>query len=62
MPTAEYGERLKLLLVEDDEAVRSQMRWALSEDYQVLQAGDRPAAVALMRRERPPLVCLDLGL
>lgn len=62
MPTVENGDRLKLLLVEDDEAVRSQMRWALTEDYQVLQAGDRPAAIALMRRERPPLVCLDLGL
>ncbi|GAB4233326.1 MAG: PEP-CTERM-box response regulator transcription factor [Acidobacteriota bacterium] len=53
---------LKLLLVEDDEAVRSQMRWALAEDYEIFQAGDRSEAVELMRREHPPLVCLDLGL
>ncbi len=30
-----------LLIVEDDEDMRTQMKWALSEDYEVFPAGDR---------------------
>ena len=35
-----------LLLVDDDETIRSQMKWALADDYEVLTAEDRPQAVA----------------
>ena len=52
----------KLLIVEDDEALRTQMKWALSQDYEVLLAGDRPSALEILKRERPPAVILDLGL
>jgi two-component system NtrC family response regulator len=52
----------KLMIVDDDEEIRTQMRWALSQDYEVFPAEDRPSAVELMREHRPPVVLLDLGL
>ena len=52
----------KLLIVEDDEDLRTQMKWALAADYEVFPAEDRPAAIALVNRERPAVVTLDLGL
>ena len=51
-----------LLIVDDDEEIRAQMRWGLSGEYQVLQAGDRATAMALVRVHRPAVVLLDLGL
>ena len=35
----------KLLIVEDDEEIRTQMKWALGQDYEVLLAEDRLAAL-----------------
>jgi two-component system NtrC family response regulator len=52
----------KLLVVEDDEPMRMQMRWALADEYEVCQAGDRTTALEVFRKERPALVTLDLGL
>jgi len=52
----------KLLIVDDDEDLRTQMRWALADEYEVLLAGDRLAALDTVRSQRPPLVTLDLGL
>jgi two-component system, NtrC family, response regulator len=51
-----------LLLVDDDEEIRTQMRWALTKDYEVLLAEDRTQAVARFREKRPLAVLLDLGL
>src|SRR5438270_840503 len=51
-----------LLIVDDDEEIQTQMKWALASDYQVLLAGDRTSAVDLFRSSRPPVVLLDLGL
>src|SRR5437879_8435476 len=51
-----------LLLVEDDAEIREQMKWALASEYTVLEAKDRRTALALLRRETPRLVVLDLGL
>ena len=53
---------LKLLVVDDDAEIREQLKWALSSEYVVLEAEDRPTALALTRREHPSLVLLDLGL
>ncbi len=55
-------KKQKLLVVEDDETIRTQMKWALAEDYEVLLAEDRPAALDLFQKEKPPVVTLDLGL
>ncbi len=52
----------KLLMVEDDENLRTQMKWALAQDYELFLAGDRTSALEVFRRERPPAVTLDLGL
>jgi two-component system NtrC family response regulator len=52
----------KLLIVDDDEDIRTQMKWALSQDYELFEASDRPTAVASFDETKPPLVTLDLGL
>lgn len=52
----------KLLIVDDDEEIRTQMRWALATDYDVVQAGDRTSAVEAFRTSSPSVVLLDLGL
>ena len=51
-----------LLVVEDDPEIREQMRWAFDDAYMVYLAGNRRDALALMKRERPALITLDLGL
>lgn len=55
-------DKSKLLIVDDDEMIRNQMRWALSTDYDLFLAGDRQAALRIVKAEHPPLVALDLGL
>lgn len=52
----------RLLIVEDDPGLQSQMRWCFSEDLEVTVASDREAALAALRREEPEVVTLDLGL
>jgi len=51
----------KLLVVEDDPGLQSQLRWCF-EDYEVLVAEDRESALAQLRRYEPPVVLQDLGL
>ena len=51
-----------LLIVDDDEEIRTQMRWALAADYTVHLAGDRPSALEQFQSVRPRVVLLDLGL
>jgi two-component system NtrC family response regulator len=52
----------KLLIVDDDEAIRTQLKYALREDFTLFFAEDRPKALAAVRDEQPELVSLDLGL
>ena len=51
-----------LLVIDDDEDIRSQLNWALVNDYALSLAGDRATALVLFREKRPPVVLLDLGL
>jgi len=51
----------KLLVVEDDPGLRSQLRWCF-EGFEVLQAEDRQTAMDQVRRHSPAIVTLDLGL
>src|SRR5688572_2768185 len=51
----------KLLIVEDDEGLQRQLRWAY-DDYEVLIASDRDGALNLVRAAEPAVVTLDLGL
>ena len=54
-------DKPKLLILEDDEGLRRQYRWTLS-DYALLLAATREEALAIMRLERPPVAMVDLGL
>jgi two-component system NtrC family response regulator len=51
-----------LLLVDDDEAIRTQMKWALSADYEIVSAEDRAGAVENFKKKKPAVTLLDLGL
>lgn len=55
-------DKQKILIIEDDDSIRAQMRWALSEDYLVSDAADPESAMRCLSDERPALVLLDLGL
>jgi len=50
----------KLLIIDDE--IRTQMRWALARDYEIVEAGDRGSAAAAAQTHRPQVVLLDLGL
>ena len=52
----------KLLIVDDDELICTQMKWALSQEYELLVSEDRRSALQTFRAERPQVVLLDLGL
>jgi two-component system NtrC family response regulator len=51
----------KLLIVEDDAGLQSQLRWSF-ENFEVAVAVDRESALAELRRFEPAVVTLDLGL
>ncbi len=51
-----------LLIVDDDEEIRTQMKWGLAEDYEIVQAFDRASALERFRVHKPSVVLLDLGL
>lgn len=51
----------RLLIIEDDVGVQSQLEWAF-QNYEVLTASDRRSALSAVRAHRPAVVTLDLGL
>jgi len=53
---------IKLLLIEDNVALREQMKWALGNEYEVLEADSLESSLREYRKQRPPVVCLDMGL
>jgi two-component system NtrC family response regulator len=55
-------EKPRLLIVEDDSPIATQMKWALAQDYEIFLAADRPSALEIFAKERPWVVTLDLGL
>jgi two-component system NtrC family response regulator len=50
-----------LMIVEDDAGLQRQLHWCF-EDYDVVVAGDRTAALDQLRRKKPAVVLQDLGL
>ncbi|MEL6878153.1 MAG: PEP-CTERM-box response regulator transcription factor [Pseudomonadota bacterium] len=50
-----------LLVIEDDEGLQAQLKWAY-DDFEVVIAGNREAAITALRSEMPAVVTLDLGL
>src|SRR5205085_10061444 len=55
------NEAKVLLVVEDDEGLQRQLKWAY-EGYQVVCAGNRSEAIDALRAHEPAVVTLDLGL
>ncbi|PKV43944.1 two component Fis family sigma54 specific transcriptional regulator [Janthinobacterium sp. 61] len=51
----------KLLVIEDDPGLQKQLHWSF-DGYEVLLAGERETALALVRRHQPSVVTMDLGL
>jgi two-component system alkaline phosphatase synthesis response regulator PhoP len=56
-------QRKKVLVVEDEQDIRDLLRYHLEQEgYKVLEAEEGELALALIRRERPSLVILDIML
>jgi len=51
----------KLLIIEDDLGLQSQLRWHFDQ-YEVICAGDRKDAITAIRLHEPPIILQDLGL
>jgi two-component system NtrC family response regulator len=54
-------DKPRLLIVEDDPGLQKQLKWCF-EQYEVVVAADRVAALAAVRRFEPQVVLQDLGL
>jgi CheY-like chemotaxis protein len=52
----------KLLIVDDDEAMRRLMRLELSEGYEIIDSGEGEAGLALALEHRPDAILLDLRM
>ena len=54
--------RPKVLIVDDDVAVRQQLFWMLCDDYEVMTAGDLASAIRRATIYEPDVSILDLHL
>ena len=52
----------RLLIVDDDEGIRTQLKYALRDEYTLAFAEDRVQAITVFQEFRPTAVSLDLGL
>ncbi len=50
-----------LLVIEDNPGIQKQLKWSF-DGYQVLLAGDRVSALEQLKKNKAPVVTLDLGL
>ena len=51
-----------VLIIDDDEEIRTQMRWALTDECEPLLADSRDSALRIFQERKPLVVLLDLGL
>lgn len=51
----------KLLIIEDDPGLQSQLKWSF-EEFEPTIVGDRESAIQFIRQEKPPVIITDLGL
>jgi two-component system NtrC family response regulator len=54
--------REKILIVDDEESIRSQLKWGLEDQYEVVTAATAEEARRALRDERPRVVTLDIAL
>ncbi|MCD6228582.1 MAG: PEP-CTERM-box response regulator transcription factor [Candidatus Omnitrophica bacterium] len=52
----------KILVVDDDIGILTQLKWALEDEYQVILASSKEQALTLLHQEKPLLVALDVNL
>jgi two-component system, NtrC family, response regulator len=52
----------KVLIVDDDPEIRTQLKWAFSSDYELALAEDRSQAMEQFKVFQPDIILLDLGL
>lgn len=52
----------KLLIVDDNEDIRKQLKWGLGKEYELILASDGREALSLFKKHQPKVVALDLGL
>jgi two-component system, NtrC family, response regulator len=55
-------EKTKLLIVDDDEGILKQLKWALCDEYEVYTASTKEEAVESFLKNKPPVVTLDVNL
>ena len=52
----------KILIVDDEDSIRNQLRWGLAGEYEVFTAGSADEARRMLREEKPTVVTLDVTL
>lgn len=59
-----FGDLLmeKLLIVDDNQDIRKQLKWGFGKEYDVVQASDGNEGISLFKKQEPKVVTLDLGL
>jgi two-component system NtrC family response regulator len=55
-------DKEKILIVDDEEGIRTQLHWALKDEYETILASNAEEALTLARKEKPDLVTLDVAL
>ncbi len=51
-----------ILIIDDTEEIKTQLKWGMGSDYAVFLAGNYAEALAIFRKQKPKVVTLDLGL
>ncbi|MDD5673863.1 MAG: sigma 54-interacting transcriptional regulator, partial [Chitinivibrionales bacterium] len=54
--------KTKVLLVEDNQGLREQLKWALIEHFEIFEADSLESCLKVFDEAQPPVVCLDMGL
>lgn len=52
----------RIIIIEDDEALRKQLRFTLENENTIAEAGNRNEAMAVLKEFTPEIAILDLGL
>ena len=55
-------DKPKILIVDDEEGIRTQLKWALNKDYTTLLAEDADTALNINEKEKPDIILLDIAL
>ena len=55
-------EKIKLMLVDDNQGLREQLKWALIDTYEIVEADSMETCCAMFERHVAQIVCLDMGL